>query len=143
VYYFLPQSIISVDLGLLLTIFFCILIGMIIGLTLIAFNVQRSLELFLVHTLLFLEKKAMKLLIVKNLTAHRESNKLTSLIYSLTLGSIIFVLVVSSLEIRLFDDSSRLGEIGMQIGTSYGFNASEIDPVLANYSEYFTFAYIT
>ena len=75
---------------------------MIIGLTLIAFNLQRSLELLLVNTLLFLEKQSMKRLIVKNLSAHRESNKLTSLIYSLTLGSIIFVLVVSALEIQLF-----------------------------------------
>ena len=99
VYFFLPLSIITVNLGMMLTIFFSLLIGMIIGLTLIAFNLQRSLELLLVNTLLFLEKKSMKLLIVKNLSAHRESNKLTSLIYSLTLGSIIFVLVVSALEI--------------------------------------------
>lgn len=102
VYYFLPLSIITVDLGLMLSIFFCLLIGMIIGLTLIAFNLQRSLELLLVNTLLFFERKSMKLLIVKNLSAHREANKLTSLIYSLTLGSIIFVLVVSGLEISLF-----------------------------------------
>ena len=68
---------------------------MILGLTLIAFNLQRILELFVVNTLLFFERKSMKLLIAKNLSAHRESNRLTSIIYSLTLGSIIFIVVAA------------------------------------------------
>lgn len=38
VYFFLPLSILELNLGMLLEIFFVILFGMIIGLTLIAFN---------------------------------------------------------------------------------------------------------
>jgi hypothetical protein len=71
---------------------------MILGLTLIAFNLQRSFELLIVYTLLFFERASMKLLIIKNLSAHRESNKLTSIIYSLTLGCIIFIIVAANLQ---------------------------------------------
>jgi FtsH-binding integral membrane protein len=56
-------------------------------------------ELFFVYTMLFFETKSMKLLIIKNLTAHREANKLTSIIYSLTLGCIIFIIVAANLQI--------------------------------------------
>jgi FtsH-binding integral membrane protein len=97
IYYLLPLSIINLNLGLMLSVFFGILLGMILGLTLIATNFQRILELFFTYTLLFFETRSMKHLIVKNLTAHRESNKMTSIIFSLTLGCIIFVVVASNL----------------------------------------------
>ena len=97
VYYFLPASILNFNPGLLLEIFFLILIGLILGLALIAFNLQRLFEKIILHTILFFETKSMKILIEKNLSAHRESNRLTSIIYSLTLGAIIFVVVASNL----------------------------------------------
>jgi FtsH-binding integral membrane protein len=90
-------AVLSFNLGLLLEIFFLILVGMIFGLTLIAFNLQRVVEIFVVYTLLIFERKSMKLLILKNLSAHRESNKMTSIIYSLTLGCIIFIIVAANL----------------------------------------------
>ena len=43
----------------------------------------------------------MKLLVKKNLIAHRHRNKLTAIIYSLTLGSIIFLLVAATLQIHI------------------------------------------
>lgn len=45
IYYVLPTAVISLNLGLMLSIFFSILLGMILGLTLIAFNLQRIVEL--------------------------------------------------------------------------------------------------
>jgi hypothetical protein len=104
IYYLLPTAILSFNLGLLLEVFFVILIGLILGLTLIALNLQRALELCIVNTLLFLETKSMKILLAKNLSAHRESNRLTSIIYTLTLGTIIFVIVASNLQIYIFTD---------------------------------------
>jgi len=109
IYYLLPVAILNFNLGLLLEIFFMILVGMIMGLTLIALNIQRALELFIVNTFLFLETKSMKILVTKNLSAHRESNRLTSIIYSLTLGSIIFVIVASNLMIKLFTEKGSHG----------------------------------
>ena len=116
IYYLLPLAVLNFNLGLLLEIFFIILVGMILGLTLIAFNVQRALELFIVNTFLFLETKSMKILVTKNLSAHRESNRLTSIIYTLTLGCIIFVIVASNLQIKLFTASAGYGQVDLAIG---------------------------
>lgn len=113
IYYVFPMAVLNFELGLLLEIFFMILIGMILGLTLISFNLQRSVELIILHTLFFFETKSMKILITKNLSAHREANRLTSIIYSLTLGCIIFVIVASSLQISLFSPSGTYGNISM------------------------------
>lgn len=60
IYYLLPVAILNSNLGLLLNIFFSILLGMILGLTMIALNLQKMLEIFLVNTLLFFEKRSMK-----------------------------------------------------------------------------------
>ena len=97
IYFLLPLAVLDFNLGLLLEIFFMLLLGMIMGLALIAINLQRILEILIVNTLLFFERKSMKLLISKNLSSHRQSNKLTSIIFSLTLGCIIFIVVAASL----------------------------------------------
>jgi hypothetical protein len=55
IYYVLPTAIVGLNLGLMLDLFFLILLGMIFGLTLIAFNVQSVIEIFFINTLLFLE----------------------------------------------------------------------------------------
>jgi hypothetical protein len=73
---------------------------MILGLVLLAFNFQKMIEIFLTYLLFFWERKSMKLLIIKNLDLHRQKNKMTAIIYSLTLGTIIFILVTLSLQIQ-------------------------------------------
>jgi hypothetical protein len=82
---------------------------MILGLTLVSLNLQRIVELILVHIFLFFERKSMKMMILKNLIAHRESNKLTAIIFSLTLGSIIFVVVAANLQIQTLTGTTSWG----------------------------------
>ncbi len=97
IYYLLPLGLLTMNLTLVLYIFFFILMGMIFGLVLIAFNFQSSIEFVFTYLLFFWERKSMKLLIRKNLTLHREKNKLTAIIYSLALGTIIFIVVALNL----------------------------------------------
>lgn len=100
VFYFLPYSVLQLDLSLLLGIFLAILIGMICGLTMVAYNFERIIEIFLVHLIFFWESKAVKILVLKNLVAHREKNQLTAIIQSLTLACIIFLITMLNLEVR-------------------------------------------
>lgn len=98
IYILLPLALISSDFGLLLLVFFGILMGMIFGLTIFVSNFQSILEFILVETILFWESVSLKTLLKKNLVTHRQRNGYTSLIYSLTIGSLIFMLVTLSLE---------------------------------------------
>jgi len=93
IYYFLPLSLLSMDFKMILQIFFMILLGMLFGLTLLSFNLQRGLEVLLVHGLLCYEQSSMRLLVLKNLTAHKLRNKMTSIIFSLAIGFIVFLIV--------------------------------------------------
>ena len=97
IYYGLPLALLEQNLGLILAIFLIILMGLLIGLVLIAVNLRAALETFLLYTLLFWETKAMKKLLRKNQIAHKQKNELTAIIYSLSLGCIIFLLTSASL----------------------------------------------
>jgi hypothetical protein len=76
-----------------------ILLGLIFGLTLITVNFRGFLEYFLVYMLFFWERSSMRRLLKKNLVAHKRTNQLTSIIYALTLGTIIFLIVAARIEI--------------------------------------------
>jgi len=95
IYYVLPKTLVNMNLGVLIEVFLMILVGMILGLGLITLNLQKMVELILLNVFLFYEKASMKLLIKKNLIAHTESNRLTAVIYSLTLGSIVFTMITA------------------------------------------------
>lgn len=97
VYIFLPLGLLSMDFGMVLAIFFSILLGMMAGLTLLITNLQGPLEILLVYIFLWWEKSSMRTLLKKNLSAHKQRNYLTSIIYALTLGCIIFLLVSANL----------------------------------------------
>ena len=97
VYYMLPIALLEQNLGLILNIFFMLLLGMLLGLVLFAINLQSSMELALLYILLFWEKRSMRMVLRKNLVAHKRKNKLTAIIYALSLGCIIFLLTSANL----------------------------------------------
>ena len=101
VYYGLPLALLQLNFGLILTIFFILLLGMLLGLVIISINLQPALEQLLLLLLLFWEKKSMRSVLKKNMISHRQKNKLTAIIYALSLGSIIFLLTAANLQINL------------------------------------------
>ena len=99
VYYFLPKAFLAMNYSLLLNLFFMILSAMILGLTLLVNNLQGFFERLISRLLIFWETPAIRILLDKNLTSHRSKNKLTSIIYSLTLSCIVFLMVAADLQI--------------------------------------------
>ena len=97
VYYFTPLALLSLDMAGMLGIFLFVLSGLICGLSVLAYNFQGFLEALFTKLFLFWETKAMKLMVLKNLDAHRPRNKVTALIYSVSLGFILFLIVSSNL----------------------------------------------
>ena len=78
---------------LLLNLFFLLLLGMLLGLVLLSLNIEHLLEFILVELFLFWEKVAVKQVVLKNLIAHRQRNRKTTIMYALALGFIIFIMV--------------------------------------------------
>ena len=74
---------------------------MILGLALLAANLRGFIEILVTYLLLFWEKKSTRALLKKNLVAHKHNNKLTSIIYALTLGCVIFLCIALNLVIEI------------------------------------------
>jgi hypothetical protein len=74
-FYGMPYALISGSFSVLLAILFAILISLILGLTLIAYNLQSIVEIGYTKLLLqWWEKKSMVNLIRKNLVSHKKKN---------------------------------------------------------------------
>ena len=93
IYYFLPLSLLSMNFGMIGGIFLWILFGILLGFVLLSRNIENILQKILTYTLLFFTRSYTKLLILKNLAAHRIKNKKTSLMFSLSVGIFIMTSV--------------------------------------------------
>ena len=71
IYIVLPQALLAENAGLILEIFFMILIGLILGLTLFTANLRGFLETIVVYLLFFWERKSMRAILKKNLMSHK------------------------------------------------------------------------
>ena len=132
VYIVLPMALLAENASIILQVFFLILIGMILGLALLAANLRSFVEIIVSYCLLFWEKKSMRSLVKKNLIAHKRTNKLTSIIYALTLGCVIFLCVALNLVLRTAQtaDSSQSADIVLISSNKNGFDPKNTDRVL-------------
>jgi len=97
-YILLPLSLVSSNLGLLLWLFFIILLGFLVGLTLLSLNFQHIMEKVLT-TIAFFWTRTFKQLVYKNLAAHRIRNRQVAIMYALSLGFVIFIKIALNQEI--------------------------------------------
>ena len=141
IYVMLPLSLLKQNYGLILDVFFAILFGLLLGITLLVSNFQAFLEIILLYTLLIWEKKSMRILLRKNLMLHRKRNKLTSLIYSVTLGAVIFLITSASLTLKSITNTNTFFEADIWIAGNLSDDESQIllaenvDPVLVKYKD--------
>ncbi|MES1908802.1 MAG: hypothetical protein MHM6MM_001672 [Cercozoa sp. M6MM] len=102
VYYLVPLSLLSADLVLFFNIVLFILAGMLIALVSLSLRVALPLLQSLLVTLLFFwEPLAMRVLLKKQLLAHREHNRRTSLMFAVSLGFVVFAAASFQLQTSL------------------------------------------
>jgi hypothetical protein len=94
-YYFFPKSIIDDNITLLFNIFLVVLVGLMLGLVMLSFNVQPIIESFLGLFILRLcfkriESKCMYPIVRKNLTMHRARNRKTAMTYAVRFQILFF-----------------------------------------------------
>ena len=112
IYYLLPLSLLSLNLGLLIGILFWILLGLLLGLVILSLNVQHLMErgiVFLIFDccLRWFVKAGVRKLILKNLAAHRLRNRRTGIMYALSLAFVIFLIVAYEVQITSTSYSIR------------------------------------
>lgn len=94
----------------------------------------------------------MKILISKNLISHKTRNKLTAIIFSLTLGTVIFLLTVMNIEIELQEALENRAGANLYVNVnpyregSYNYiyiNPQKATPILKNNPNVKSFTYST
>ena len=111
--------------------------------TLLTANLRGIFETFFVYLLFFWERKSMRALLKKNLMAHKSTNKLTSIIYALTLGCVIFLCVSLNLllksvqNIGVMPDSDITVYVDKEAGSTADMDllASMVDPIIEKYQD--------
>lgn len=134
VYYAFPLALLSFNVTLLLYMFFGVLLGMLLGLVLLALNFENILERILAYIFFFWENSAIRSLVLKNLIAHRIRNRKTTIMYSLSLGFIIFVAVSFKLQISTFQytELQKAGSRLVITSTNNNLNRANVrDPLTA------------
>ena len=134
VYYFLPLSLVSFNFSMAMSIFLFILFGMIFALAILVINFMPYINTFVAHLFLFFEKKSVKLVVLKNLIAHKDRNRMTSIMFSLTLGFIIFLSIVCRIpfEKDLSDLQRAIGVHSINIGR-HNLPMTQVDTFLRKY----------
>ena len=128
IYYFLPLSLVSMNFGMIGAIFLWILFGILLGFVLLSRNIELLFQTLLTNCLLFFTKSYTKILILKNLAAHRLKNKKTSLMFSLSVG--VFIMTSVGFDLLLqYNKNIAFIENGSEISAykknSY-FTAKEV-----------------
>jgi ABC-type antimicrobial peptide transport system permease subunit len=122
VYYLLPLALLSFNIQLFLAIFFAILVAFLLGLVLLSLNVQYILEKIIVFIFFIWESSAIRMLIMKNLAAHRVRNRKTTIMYALGLGFILFLSVNYDLQVQ----NSKFRSL-RNTGTRFGVFTAEYE----------------
>jgi hypothetical protein len=73
------------------------------------------IEIVVTYVLFFWEHKSMKILILKNLIAHRLKNRMTAVIYSMALGTLIFIIVIANVQIKYVSQSGYFKQTDLYI----------------------------
>lgn len=102
VYYSFPLALLSFNFSLMLYLFFGVLLLMLLGLVVLGLNFEVILNTMITYGLFFWENEAIRVLMLKNMSAHRIRNRKTTVIYSLSLGFVVWVAVVFNIQIMSY-----------------------------------------
>eukprot|EP00834_Sanchytrium_tribonematis_P003723 NODE_154_length_15322_cov_0.584510.p3 type:complete len:472 gc:universal NODE_154_length_15322_cov_0.584510:9946-8531(-) len=94
----IPLAFVFQDFTLFFRVFTLILMGLIIGLTIIGQFLLAPLEIIFAYLITKLYDRLITDILLKNLSAHRSKNRYTSLVFTLCLSYIIFVSVMFNIQ---------------------------------------------
>ena len=140
VYYLLPASLVSGNLSLAMAVFVGVLFGMILAMAVLTINMMPQVADVVSAVVLVFESYSTRLIVRKNLIAHRDRNRQTAMIFSLTLGFIIFLNIVAKIPF-LKDQHEELkhkGHSNIKIGSDLrDLPLEELDEYLLKYEHMF------
>ena len=108
---------------------------MLLGLALVSLNFQGYMEVIVVYMFCFFKRRGKKKLILKNLDAHRVRNRRTALMYSFSLGFVMFLMSSYNMQMKAdyYEFADKRGadmRLGMWTNSSWIDGISNFDKLL-------------
>lgn len=100
VYYMVPLSFIFNELGMFFNIMTTILLGMVVGQTMVTQVFEHYLERGFVYLIMWGRDRILTNVVITNLSAHRPRNRKTAVMFTLCLGFVIFAAALFTLQSR-------------------------------------------
>ncbi|PRP74415.1 hypothetical protein PROFUN_06544 [Planoprotostelium fungivorum] len=134
VYYVFPMALLSMSLGILGDVFLAIILGMIFGLVCLSLNLQGVTERTILKVLLvWWEATPVMNITLRNVNTHRYRNRKTTIMYSLSLGFVVFMAATLSLQVESFTEMQK--KTGGGFVKFYGRSKDDFGPIKP-YEEY-------
>lgn len=107
-YYLVPLAFISQNYGMFLGILTAVLLGMLLGLSMVATSLQNVAERVMVWLLIWGRDRNLVTIVVKHLNGHRNRNRKTAYMVSIAVAFLIFAGAMFALQSRSIQDTVRL-----------------------------------
>ena len=107
IYYMVPYSFTFDNLQLFLTILTIILLGMVLGMCMVATSFQSSLEKVMLFLLMWGKDRSLLTLVRKSLSGHRGRNRKTALMFTVSLAFIVFAGTSFRLQANSIQDAIK------------------------------------
>eukprot|EP01107_Rhizomastix_libera_P002342 TRINITY_DN1404_c0_g1_i2.p1 TRINITY_DN1404_c0_g1~~TRINITY_DN1404_c0_g1_i2.p1 ORF type:complete len:1049 (-),score=196.85 TRINITY_DN1404_c0_g1_i2:241-3345(-) len=131
VYYIFPQSLLALNITLMLNLFFLLIIGMLFGLVLMSLSIEHFMERLCTY-IFFFDRTAIRTIVRKNLTAHKLRNRKTSIMYSVSLSFVIFIYVAYQIQtVSMVDDLKKKVGTPLRIEANGEFSNGTVHSIKA------------
>jgi hypothetical protein len=107
-YYIVPLSFITRNFGMFLGILTAVLLGMLLGLSMVAQSLQSFTERVVVWALIWGKDRRLATVVKKNLSGHENRNRKTAYMVSIAVAFLIFAGAMFSLQSRSIQDTIRM-----------------------------------
>ena len=129
IYLGLPYSLLTLNISILVLIFFGLLTALLVGLMMIFVNFTYLIENMLTLPL-FVERGFVRMMVIMNLVSHRIRNRRTVIIYGLGLSFINFIYVTLLMQIETSQNAALRG-VGSELAINNGIELGALRDVFA------------
>eukprot|EP00770_Monocercomonoides_exilis_P013073 MONOS_13017.1-p1 / transcript=MONOS_13017.1 / gene=MONOS_13017 / organism=Monocercomonoides_exilis_PA203 / gene_product=DUF214 family protein / transcript_product=DUF214 family protein / location=Mono_scaffold00766:26542-30569(-) / protein_length=1100 / sequence_SO=supercontig / SO=protein_coding / is_pseudo=false len=105
VYFLTPVAMLSAQMGILLVALIILLIMIIVGIIAILLGGVHIVEIAVSQIVFFMENKAIRMMSLRNIVAHRKENRSTTLLCSITMGIIVALEMLAEGIVSTMDTS--------------------------------------
>jgi len=139
--YVLPYSLMTLNLTLMLFTIFVLLLSMLFGMLILSLSIEGFVQKCLQRLLFFWESRHVYSMVSKNLVAHKRRNRKSALMFSVSLGIIMFIemMLESQIAIQMYHFKHLFGDFSFRLDINNPFRSDGIEKIQRQIVDHYDF----